>query len=217
MNGKIIIIEGSDIVDKQIYVKKLMDWLKKIGYKVYYHSFPSYNEKQAALACMLKEKSFEIEGLNYKISNCFLASDRVATYLLTIKDKIDTGHIVLIDGYTTFSMLQKAALGETRTVINKAVDWISEFEYKDLKLPKPNIEIFLSMNKDYCAEILPQLNDTIQKRYNNSIEYFNKIIRLELFVARGNKWDIIECNDKEKMKSEEEISKEIYQIVLSRI
>lgn len=218
--GKIIVIEGVDSVGKHTQTLELEKKLVNDGYKVYHHSFPSYEEKQATLAEMYLNGTFgkAVDCLDYKVLSSFFAVDRIATYHLKIKDILEKGYIVILDRYTTSNMVHQASKLNNKKDILDAVNWIDNYEFNDLGLPRPDAVLYLMINQAAREKMLDKRRNDNEKDVTESDKtYLNKCSKTGLMIAKHNKWHIIDCSDKDTVKSIDSISNDIYDVVIKTI
>ena len=110
-NGKLIILEGScDGIGKSTQFEKLYERLVSEGYQVVRHHFPSYGTSQGAdVEKYLKGEFGTIESISPYFINSLYAHDRAVTWYETLKKEYDSGKIILLDRYTTSSLIYQAA------------------------------------------------------------------------------------------------------------
>lgn len=212
--GKLIVIEGAvDGIGKStqydLLYKRLSSEVKKI---VKYH-FPSYNTIQGKLIEEYLEGKF---GKPHELSPYFInelyATDRAVTWYQELKKYYDDGYIVLLDRYTTSSIIYQSALLDEKHR-QDFINYVEEFEYHKLGIPKPDKVIFLMAPFELVHELRNNrkenegIENDIHERDTNFME---KVYQNALFVADYLSWDKIICNKDDKMKTIEEIHEEIY-------
>ena len=208
---KLIVIEGvSDGIGKSTQVKELYDKLVRDGYNVTYHHFPSYKEKGATLVeAYLKGALGEREEIGPYAVSSFFAMDRFYTFNRDLKDKEG---IILLDRYTTSNLIYQGALlkdGEK----NEFFHYICDYEYNKLGLKEPDLVIFLKVDKEKALELLEKRTDKDKDINEQDLEYLDKVYDNSLVVASKYNFEVIECCREGKLRSIEDISKEIYEIV----
>lgn len=222
MQGKIIVIEGVDSVGKKTQTLELEKRLQKDGFKVFHHSFPSYEKEQSTLAKMYLNGIFgaDVNCINYKVASSFYAVDRIATYLLEIKDKLEKGYIVILDRYTTSNMVHQASKLSNDKEIKEAIKWIDNYEFNDLGLPRPNKVFYLTIDQKIREKLLDNRRSKSEKDIiEKDKTYLNKCSKAGLMIAKYNDWTIIDCSDSKsgKLRSILSINEEMYEKVLETI
>ncbi len=211
--GKIIVIEGVDSTGKYTQATQLVKKLRKNKYKTMMYSFPSYDYYQSALAKMYLNGEFgtNINCINYKTACAFFAVDRIATYHKILKKELEQGKILILDRYTTSNMVFQAGKFHNKKDIMEAVNWIENFEFNDLGLPRPDAVIYLSLDDKTRNELLEKRSENQKKDIHESDnEYLHHIEKAGKTVATEKGWHIIDCSCAEGIKPIEEISEEIF-------
>lgn len=215
MKGKIIVIEGTDCSGKETQSKLLEKYLNSSGINCIRMSFPAYDTPTGKIVggpYLGKEEIcpsyFEDGSANVDpyISCLYYAADR--KYNITKVNKyLDDGYIVILDRYTTSNMAHQGGKIEDSEERFNMYQWIDKLEYWLLKLPKPDITIFLHMPYTSSCELKKNRKslDGNEKSEKHLINAEKAYIELsELY-----NWDRIECVESDRIKSIEEISNEI--------
>ena len=212
--GKLIVIEGvSDGVGKTTQVKELYNKLVQSGKEVVYHHFPSYGSVGASLVEeYLKGNLGKREGIGPYAISSFYAVDRFCAYHNELKEALDSGKIVLLDRYTTSNLIYQGSLFE-REKKDEFLDYITDYEYNKLGLKKPDLVIFLKLDKSIAKE-LRKNTDGVEGDINEKDNVFlDKVYDNSLYVADKYDFKVIECSSDGKLRSIDDISREIYSIV----
>lgn len=212
--GKLIVIEGvSDGVGKTTQIKELYNRLIKDGEDVVFHHFPSYGSVGASLVEeYLKGNLGKREGIGpYAISSFY-------AYHNELKEALEDGKIVLLDRYTTSNLIYQGSFFE-REKKDEFLDYITDYEYNRLGLKKPDLVIFLKLDKDF-ANTLRKNRDTegVDGDINEKDNIFlDKVYDNSLYVADKYNFKIVECSKDGVLRSIDDISDEIYYIVKNNI
>ena len=214
--GKLIVIEGvSDGVGKTTQVKELYNKLIKEGNEVVYYHFPSYGSVGASLVEeYLKGNLDKRDDIGPYAISSFFAMDRFYAYHNELKDALDSGKIVLLDRYTTSNLIYQGSLFE-REKKEEFLDYISDYEYNKLGLKKPDLVIFLKLDKSIAKELRKNRDtDGVEGDINEKDNVFlDKVYDNSLYVADKYNFKIIECSKDGVLRSIDDISGEIYSIV----
>lgn len=211
----LIVIEGvSDGVGKTTQIKELYNKLISDGKEVIYHHFPSYGKPSAFLIEeYLKGNLGKREDIGPYAISSFYAMDRFYTYHNELKSALDEGKIVLLDRYTTSNLIYQGALFEEGK--DEFLNYICDYEYNKLGLKKPDLVIFLKLDKSIANTLR---NNRGNKDINESDNAFlDKVYDNSLYVADKYNFKIIECSHDGKIRSIDDISREIYDIVRSML
>ena len=214
--SKLIVIEGvSDGVGKTTQVKELYKRLVNSGKEVVYHHFPSYGSVGASLVEeYLKGNLGKREDIGPYAISSFYAMDRFYTYHNELKYALDSGKIVLLDRYTTSNLIYQGSLFE-RKKRDEFLDYITDYEYNKLGLKKPDLVIFLKLDKSIAKELRKNRDtDGVEGDINEKDNVFlDKVYDNSLYVADKYNFKIIECSKDGVLRSIDDISGEIYSIV----
>jgi len=216
--GKLIVIEGAcDGIGKTTQFNLLKEHLINDNYSVVNHHFPSYDTPQG----LLVEKYLNGDlGLPNKDSSYYIASlysvDRAVTWYSKLKEKYENGNIILLDRYTTSTLIYQSALIDDIEKKKEFINYIIDYEYNKIGIKKPDSVIFLKAPFDLVTNLREErkenegINNDIHEK---DLSFMKKVYENALFVANYLSWNIIECSDNNKMKSKEDIHNEIYKLV----
>ena len=219
--GKLIVIEGAcDGIGKSTQFEMLKERLTKEGYEIYNHHFPTYDTIQGRLVEeYLKGNLGKKEELSPYFIHMLYAADRAITWNNELKTQYENGKIILLDRYTTSSIIYQAALIKDTQERKDFINYVVDYEYNKLGIKEPDKTIFLSADFDVVTDLRKQRkdNDGIENDiHEKDIEFMKKVYDNSLFCAHYLGWDIINCSDKEKMFSKKEIHEEVYKLVRKR-
>ncbi len=208
----IIDIEGTDGCGKKTQTDLLFNDLIEMGYKVKKISFPNYDSESSALVKMYLRGEF---GENSSDVSCYQASalyavDRFATMN---KINIEDYDFILFDRYVPSNMIHQSTKIEDQEELDKFLDWIADFEYGKLHLPKPDITLFLNVPVEISMRLARQRSklkngqdkDILEKDDSHLINAYEKA----KYVAKKFDWIVINCVQNGDIKSIDEIHQDI--------
>ena len=217
MKDKIIVIEGAcDGIGKTTQFNLLKQYLEENGTEVVSHHYPSYNTIQGKLVEeYLSGHLGKISDLSPYLVNSLYAIDRAITWESELKEKAK-GKVLLLDRYTTSSLIYQTALIDNLEEKKQAIDYIVDYEYNKLGIPKPDLVIFLNapydlikkmraarLTNEGIAHDIHEENDLFMRRvYNNAV-----------FISDYLNWQIIDCNEGDKLLTVDEVHKKIRKII----
>ncbi len=211
----LIVIEGvSDGVGKTTQINELYNKLINDGKDVIYHHFPSYGSIGASLVEeYLKGNLGKREDIGPYAISSFYAMDRFYTYHNKLKEDLDRGKIVLLDRYTTSNLIYQGALFEEEK--DTFLEYITDYEYNRLGLKKPDLVIFLKLDRDFTNTLRKNRNyDGIDGDINEKDQNFlDKVYDNSLYVADKYNFKVVECSKDGVLRSIDDISREIYDVV----
>ena len=215
--GKLIVVEGAcDGIGKSTQYTLLKERLIKDGNNVVSHHFPSYGEYQGVpVEKYLKGEFGNIEDLSPYFINNLYAVDRAITWHSYLKKEYQNS-IILLDRYTTSSLIYQSALIDDIEKRKEFIDYVISFEYEKLGIKEPDLVIFLEAPYDLVKKLRNErkVNDGIQNDiHEKNDEFMRKVYENALFVADYLKFSKIKCNDGDHMQSIEDIHNDIYKLI----
>ena len=192
--GKLIVIEGScDSVGKSTQYKLLVDRLKEeCGIDVTTHHFPSYGTYQGrAVEEYLKGNYGKISDLSPYFVNSLYAQDRAITWISGLKEEYNNGSIILLDRYTTSSLIYQSSVIDNEEEKNEFIDYVYDYEYNKLGIPVPDLVIFLYAPFEVAKALKEKRklsrreDDDIHER---DLEYLRKVSDSSTFIADKYNW-----------------------------
>lgn len=221
MKGKLIVIEGLDGSGKNTQATALHDILKNEGKNVIKVSFPDYNSQSAALINMYLSGQFgsDPNDVNPYAASAFYAVDRFASFRTKWKEHYENGGIVIADRYTTSNAIHQCSkLPEEQW--DSFLDWLFEFEYKYISIPEPDSVVYLRVDPDVSQKL-------IEKRYSNdeskkdihekAADYLRRSRIAADYCADHLNWSVLECISNGSMRSKEDITEELLNIVRASV
>ena len=153
---KIIVIEGTDCSGKETQSKLIEEKLKKEGNKVLRISFPAYNSPTGKIIegpyLGKSMNTYFDEGptnVDPKVISMYYAADR----LYNLKDIDENLDYIIFDRYVESNMAHQGSKIDNIEERKELYNFINELEYKLLKLPKPDITIFLHVPYEYVKRL----------------------------------------------------------------
>ena len=230
--GKLIVFEGIDCSFKETNSKALFEYLKTVENipKVNLIAFPTYGSSSAYFV----EKFLKSEYKNndpYFISLLY-AMDRADTIEReNVKERLENGEWFIFDRYVTSNVVyQCARYRDTYYYRNALAGFINTIEYDVIKLPRPDLEIFLHCtNDDLVKKVISEKENKDKNEldlgYMGDCRYFikNYFISKYAYVGRKviddcvNDPQFIYTNDGCEFKSEEEIKNEVIELVNKKL
>lgn len=220
MNGKLIIIEsGSDASGKATQSEELLKKLTADGYNVRKVEYPNYKSESSTLVKMYLRGDFgkHADDVDAYIASTFFTADRYASFKTEWEEFYRSGGIVIADRYTTSNMVHQASKMEIEER-DKYLDWIEDYEYNLFKIPRPDEVIFLNVPVDYSIKLMENRKNKFTGEEEKDIHesdknYLRKTYNNSLYIADKYNWKRVECVENEQLRTIEDISNEIYEIV----
>lgn len=220
--GKLIVIEGScDGVGKSTQYRLLIDKLFKDNINVIQHHFPSYGTYQGRpVEEYLKGNFGKISKLSPYFVNSLYAQDRAITWETGLKLEYNNGGIIVLDRYTTSSLIYQSSSIDDKEEREKFIDYVYDYEYNKLSLPEPDLVIFLHVPFELARSLKEKrkretgVKDDI---HESDLEFMKKVSDTSVYIAQKYNWDFVECSNNNQMLSIEEIHDKVYALVKSKL
>ena len=151
--GKLIVLEGTDGSGKATQTAALLERLRREGVDCRKIEFPRYQEESSALIREYLRGDFgeKPSDVNAFAASTFYAVDRYASYQQDWGGYYRQGGLVIADRYTTSNAVHQGSKlqGKERTDF---FDWLFDYEYRLLGLPKPDLVIYLDVPVDQTEQ-----------------------------------------------------------------
>ncbi|MCD7727652.1 MAG: deoxynucleoside kinase [Ruminococcus sp.] len=217
MQGSLVVIEGLDGSGKSTQfeiVDKLLSE-RNISHKSI--SFPDYDNPSSALVKMYLSGEFSKNAadVNAFAAASFYAVDRYASYKLYWEKVYKSGDLILASRYVTSNAIYQMVKCE-KSEWDSFLDWLFDYEYERLGLPRPDSVIFLDMPISVSQKLLSaRYNGDENKKdiHEVDVEFLKRCREAALYTAEKFNWNIIQCSDGENPFPKEKITSEIMKII----
>ncbi|MDR0860583.1 MAG: deoxynucleoside kinase [Candidatus Peribacteria bacterium] len=219
--GKLIVIDGTDGSGKHTQTELLAQNLKALGCEVETISFPQYGKKSAGLAENYLNGIYgSADEVDAYQGSVFYAVDRFDASF-QIKKWLEAGKIVITDRYVSANMGHQAGKIHDLKERDDFLNWIDSFEYEIMKIPRPDINLFLYVDPELSRSLALGVQKTNMDKskdvHENDTEHMKNASEAFKYVADKYAWITIDCIQEGKLRSREEISSEIIDIVKQKI
>lgn len=218
--GFIINIEGSDGSGKHTQTVKLVEALKQKGLNVLSQDFPNYKSPSSAPVKMYLAGEF---GDTASCMDSFQGSVLYAVdRLCTMKTLDNQDSILVLDRYTNSNLIYQNTKILDKQERDRFEKWLLDLEFNKLKLPKPNLVLFLNMPVEKSIELShsrPELKCGEKKDIHEADEnYMRHCYAVGMETAKKYGWIIVPCVDENnQIKTVEEIHQDILNITMKKI
>lgn len=214
----IIAIEGIDGSGKNTQATILAKKLSEQGRKVVLMGFPCYSETffGKEVGHYLNGDFGGLNDISPKLTSMLYAGDRFEKRE-HILNYINDGYIVVIDRYVYSNVAHQSAkvFGEERIELQK---WIEALEYDVYRLPKPDVNILLSLDVSSSSKLvmMKSTRDYTEKRkdlHEENSSYLSEVSYVYHELARNNdQWEVINCLKNNNLRSVDDISNDIIKV-----
>ena len=215
--GKLIVFEGIDGSGKSAHYKRVCARLEAEGIKYNHIVFPRYDNESSSLIRMYLGGEFGSNpaDVNAYAASTFYAVDRFAAYRTDWGKAYDSGEFILSDRYTTSNAVhQGAKLADCE--LEGFFDWLYDFEYVKLGLPRPDLVIYLDVSVETSLRRMKHRQEkthTAADIHEKDIAYLENCLRVADKAADYYGWTRIPFETDGAERKIEEKHEEIYSII----
>lgn len=198
---KLMVIDGLDGCGKSTQLALLEKHLdtSEIPYKQI--SFPDYEQPSSALVKMYLNGDLggSASAVNAYAASSFYAVDRYASYTRFWREEYERGTPIIAARYVTSNAIHqmtKLPKSEWDTFL----EWLEDYEYNKLGLPRPNSVVFLDMPIEVSQRLMEQRYDgdnTKKDIHERDLSYLHQCRDAALYVADKKGWTVLPCSDGE--------------------
>lgn len=219
--GKLIVIEGTDGSGKSTQLRLLTEHLQLDQVEFKKIVFPRYSEESSALIRMYLGGQFggNPSDVSAYAASTFYGVDRYASYKMDWGSYYEAGGLVVSDRYTTSNAVHQTSK-EPEEKQADFLNWLYDFEYNKLSLPKPDLVIYLDMPTDFSEKLLrsrEQSTNTKADIHEQDTAYLATCRQIGRMAAKHYGWQIIDCVRDGAMRTIEDIHSEIYKLVQATV
>ena len=221
--GKLIVIEGTDCTGKETQAKLLLKRLKSDGIKIEERAFPMYDTPTGKIiGGALLGKSHIGESVfpnaskvDPKVAALYYAADRLYN-IGEINRMLDDGINVILDRYVESNMGHQAGKLKDKQEKLAMMNWLESLEYNLLKLPRPDLVLFLYMPYQYTIELRNKRGEAPDE-VEKDVNYLHNAEETYSMMAEKYNYDIVHCVKDERIRTIEEISDDVYNLVKNKL
>ena len=219
--GKLIVIEGTDGSGKSTQLKMLTDHLTQDQVEFKKIVFPRYSEESSALIRMYLGGQFggNPNDVSAYAASTFYGVDRFASYKMDWGSYYENGGLVVSDRYTTSNAVHQTSKEPAEKQAD-FLNWLYDFEYSKLSLPKPDLVIYLDMPTDFSEKLLRSREASTNTKadiHEQDTAYLATCRQIGRMAAKHYGWQIIDCVRDGSMRTIEDIHREIYSLVTATL
>ena len=136
-------------------------------------------------------------AVNAYAASSFYAVDRYASYTRFWKEDYLADKPIVAARYVTSNAIHQMTKLD-RSEWDSYLDWLSDYEYNKLGLPRPDCVVFLDMPIEVSQKLLQQRyhGDNSQKDiHERDVSYLYACREAALFAAERQGWQVVPCSD----------------------
>lgn len=221
--GKLIVIEGLDGCGKSTQTGLLPETVKnRLNKETKRIKLPDYDDPSSTLVKMYLagEFSSSADGLSPYAASVFYAADRIASYKRHWEKDHLSDTVIIADRYTTSNAIYQLSKIE-KSEWDAFLDWLWDFEYVKLGLPKPDVTIFLDVPPESRRKMLEKRyggDESKKDIHERDEEFLLRCREAAEYTATREGWFIVCCTDENgEMRSIESIQADISDIIAKEL
>jgi len=219
MQGKFIVIDGTDGSGKGTQTRKLIERLKNEGRRVEMLDFPQYGQPSAIFVeKYLRGEYGTIQENSAKRASLFFALDRFdASFRL--RKLLADGVLIVSNRYTSANKGHQTGMIKDAEERKQFVTWLNDLEYNILGIPKPDLTILLHVPADIGYQLVASKDDRgyLDGKKRDILEADQDHLRnaeaayLELpKIDTVENWQMLECTENGQLLSIETIHERLW-------
>ncbi len=217
MNGKLIVIEGLDGSGKSTQEELLKQKLTDCGIKINFIKLPNYDDPACELVKMYLSGRFGKKpgDVNAYAASSFFAVDRYVSYHCYWKEAYQNGEVFLADRYTTSNAYHQLTKTD-KADWDSYLEWLEDFEYNKLGIPKPDAVIYLDMPIEISQKLMTNRykgDESKKDIHEKDVDYLNSCREAADYACQKLGWNRISCAKDGQPLSIEVISDMVFDAV----
>src|SRR3989338_8650304 len=209
--GKLIVIDGIDGSGKATQTDILVKKLKAENIAVETLDFPQYQQNffGAMVRQYLDGKFGKATEVDPHLASILYALDRWES-ADKIRQWLTAGKTVVLDRYYTSNLIHQGAKLEKKE-IDDFVGWLHRLEFEILKIPKPDLIIYLHLKAELAYDLVTKRG--LGHDGHDTLEHMEKAEQRCLSLAKKLNWSTIKCFENSRIKGIDEIAAKVWQKV----
>lgn len=209
----LIVIDGLDGCGKSTQ----FELLKEKFTDAHFITFPYYNTNSGKIVSDYLSGKFHEENpyVSAFSASAIYAVDRYTSYKTHWEELYRSGSPVISARYVTSNAIYQM------TKLDKSewdgyLNWLYDFEYEKLGMPRPDKTIFLDMPVEISQKLLSARYDGDESKkdiHEQNVAFLKACREAALYVGRRDGWIIIPCSDGGNPRSIEEINSDLQAII----
>jgi dTMP kinase len=216
--GKLIVIDGADGSGKTTQWEMLKKRFRKeeishvaVDFPIYRSFFGKFIKRY-----LVGDFGDPVKADPYFSSYAY-ALDRFF-YKGKIEKALGKGRIVLANRYVAANKIHQGAKIKNTKERGKFLRWLDNLEYSKLKIPKPDLVIYLFVPAKISRRLLREREKKERKRrldvFEKNLEYQRRVVAVSRKLCRKYRnWRMINCVEERKLLSKEVIHEKVWKLI----
>lgn len=209
----LFVIDGLDGCGKSTQ----FELLKEKFPDAHFITFPYYNTNSGRIVSDYLSGRFHEENpmVSAFSASAIYAVDRYTSFKTHWQELYESGKPVISARYVTSNAIyQMTKLPKEKW--DEYLDWLYDFEYEKLGMPKPYKTIFLDMPVEISQKLLSARYDGDESKkdiHEQDVAFLMACREAALYVGQRDGWIIVPCSKGENPRSIEEINNDLQRII----
>lgn len=213
--GRLVVVDGLDGSGKSTQLARLNAYFAAVGTPYRQISFPDYDNPSSALVKMYLggELGDSADAVNAYAASSFYAVDRYASFKQFWQADYERGDLIVAARYVTSNAIHQMPK-LPRAEWDAYLDWLAEYEYDRLGLPRPDSVVFLDMPPEVAETLVLsryQGDESRKDIHERDRAYLAACRPAALYAAEKLGWQVISCASNGAPRPPAEITQEILQ------
>lgn len=209
----LFVIDGLDGCGKSTQ----FELLKEKFTDAHFITFPYYNTNSGKIVSDYLGGKFPENNPSVSAysASAIYAVDRYTSYKTHWQELYESGSPVISARYTTSNAIYQMTKLQ-KSEWDSYLDWLYDFEYEKLGLPKPDRTVFLDMPVEISQKLLSARYDGDESKkdiHEQNVDFLKACREAALYVAKRDGWIIIPCNNGDEPRTIEDINSELCKII----
>ena len=211
--GRFIAIDGLDGSGKSTQYEMLVSYLESRGVRVRRLKFPVYESDSSTLVRMYLSGALgSADSTNAYAASMFFAADRYVSYVSDWRaDYSDPGTVIVADRYTTANLIHQLSKLPRETWQDFS-DWLYDFEFSKLTLPRPDLVIYLE-NTPQLARTMIDVRGHERDVHERDESFMMRCHEAGRWASETFGWHTVCVADGDSMRPRDDIFSEIKRAV----
>lgn len=217
-----IVIDWIDGSWKGTQVKLVEEKLKEMWKKVKILDYPRYEEQSSFMVQKYLNWDYGKE-VWAKLASIFYAVDRFDSSFWFKKD-LEKYDYIISNRYVSANIIHQSGKIADKEERKEFINWIEDLEYNVFGIPKPDKTIFLNVSPEMSQKLVLKKEEREYLKWGKKMDlheedrdHLTNAHKAAMEVVNANAdWIKIDCEKDWDMRSVEEISKDILDLVLEK-
>ncbi len=209
----LIVIDGLDGCGKSTQ----FELLKEKFTDAHFITFPYYNTNSGKIVSDYLGGKFPEDNpvISAYSASAIYAVDRYTSFKTHWEELYKSSLPVISARYVTSNAIYQMTKLDKKNW-DGYLDWLYDFEYEKLGMPRPDKTIFLDMPVEISQKLLSERYDGDESKkdiHEQNVSFLKACREAALYVGKRDGWKIVSCSDGENPRTIDDINAELEKII----